>query len=336
MINNLIFEDIREARATIRNDKKFCFENKTVLIPGGAGFLGSWLCDFLLDLGANVECLDDFSSGKMENICHLLKNPNFKLTRKNICKANLHTCYDFIVYLAGSPLPSDYQEHPTKSLQVSSIGCIKMLELAKKYNSTILLASTSHIYGDPLIIPTPETNYGFVSPVDLRSPYVEGKRFAEALFTSYSKEFSVDVRIARIYNTYGPRSGIDNAYAGVIWYLIEKANNNQDILLERDGTQRRSFCYVTDTCLGLLLLLCCKDANAKVINVGSSEEQTIIELANKICNLTQSKSKISFCHEKSKKPLRRCPNIDLAKNLIGWTPKVNLEEGLSKCLRWFV
>jgi len=305
------------------------------LVTGGAGFIGSWLCDALISLDAEVACLDNLSTGIMRNIDHLVDKPRFEFVNADVCTFKTNGEFDYIFHLASHASPKEYQAHPIETLRTNSLGSASMAELARKLDTTILFASTSEVYGDAEVVPTPETYWGNVNPIGLRSCYDEGKRFAEALFMAYNKQYGLNVKIARIFNSFGPRLREDGLYGRVVSRFITQALTNEPITIYGDGTQTRSFCYITDTILVLLLLSANEKAKEQVVNVGNPQERTILELANKIKELSKSRSRLTFHPLPKDDPLRRCPDIGLAKRLLGWEPKISLEEGLGRTIAWF-
>lgn len=332
MIDRIILEDI----ANIKRDLKGVnFEGEKVLVTGGAGFIGSWICDVLAILGAEVTCLDNLSTGKIENIHHLLDEPKFHFLNRDVCAFNAAERYDWIFHLASHTSPEEYLRNPVETLRTSSLGSQIIAELARKSDSTVLFTSTSQIYGDTEVIPTPETHWGNVNPVGVRSCYSEGKRFAEALFMAYNRRYGLNVKIARVFNSYGPRLREDGPYGRVVSRFVMQALTNQPLTIYGDGNQTRSFCYVADTVYGLMLLATNKETFGKVVNIGNPEEITILELAQKIRKLTNSKSPLTFLPLPKDEPKRRCSDISLAAKLLGWKPKIRLEDGLKRTIAWF-
>jgi len=312
------------------------FEGKRALITGGAGFLGSWLCDVLVKAGARVTCLDNFSTGLYENIEHLLNEKGFNFIKQDVeCLDDTVGRFDLILHLASRASPEEHQQHSIETLRVNSLGSFRVIEQALKSNATVLFTSTSEVYGDAQLVPTPESYWGNVNPTGPRSGYDEGKRFAEALFTAYHKEYGVDTRILRIFNSYGPRLRADGIYGRAISRFILQALQNQPLTVYGDGTQSRSFCYITDTVLGIFKALINKKAKGEILNIGNTHEIKILHLAKTIRKLTGSKSKIIFQPLPPEDPKRRCPDITKAKRLLNWQPKVPLEEGLTKTIEWF-
>ena len=310
-------------------------ERQSFLISGGAGFLGSYLCDTLVKLKAEVTCLDNFSTGLNENVSHLFNLKNFRLLSENVSSFNNDEKYDFVLHLASRASPEDYQQHPVETLLANSLGSQKMLEIAGKNDSTILFTSSSEVYGDAKVVPTPESYWGNVNPVGVRSCYDEGKRFSEALFMAYYRQNGLDVKIVRIHNTYGPRLRCDGTYARAVSRFIMQALKNENITVYGDGKQTRSLCYVSDTITGILLALFSKKCKGEAINIGNPAEISVLELAELIKKVTNSSSQITFHPLPKDDPKRRCPNINKAASLLGWKPKVGLREGLDRTIGWF-
>jgi len=305
---------------------------KTVLITGGAGFIGSHLCDFLLKRGYFVICMDNYITGKKDNLKHLLNNPNFKLAEQDITKhIDIKEDLDYVLHFASPASPIDYQKIPIQTLKAGSLGTHNLLGLAKAKNAKFFLASTSEVYGDPLVHPQPESYYGNVNPVGPRSSYDEAKRFAEAITVTYHNVHRVDTKIARIFNTYGPRMRKDDGR--VVPNFINQALSGKPITVFGDGKQTRSFCYISDLIEGIYKLMV-SDINEPV-NLGNPDEKTIMEFAEIILKLTNSKSKIIFKPLPENDPKTRCPDITKAKKLLTWQPKVSLEEGLKKTIEYF-
>jgi len=333
MIDKLINEDTTRILDELDTEP---FKGTDVLITGGAGFIGSWLCDVLVKAGARVTCLDNFSTGLNENIKHLLNEKGFKLIKQDVESLDdtLGGFY-FILHLASRASPEEHQQHPIETLRVNSLGTFKVVEQAIRSNATVLFTSTSEVYGDAKVVPTPESYWGNVNPIGPRSGYDEGKRFAEALFTAYHREHGLDTRVLRVFNSYGPRLRADGTYGRAISRFILQALQNKPLTVYGDGTQTRSFCYITDTILGTLKALASKRAKGEILNIGNPHEVKILHLAETIRELTGSKSRIIFQPLPSEDPKRRCPDITKAKRLLNWQPKVPLEEGLNKTIEWF-
>ncbi len=317
--------------------KAINLNRKHALVTGGAGFLGSWLCDALVHLNVHLFVIDNYSSGSSDNIRHLRKSENFEFIKtdiENFNKISNHN-FDIVIHLASRASYDDYQIHPIETLKVNSLGTLKALEIANEHNSIFLLTSTSEIYGDPEIIPTPESYWGKVNPLGTRSPYDESKRFSESLCKAFERKHDLDVRIVRIFNTYGPRLRSDSPYGRALSKFITQAIKGEDITVYGDGSQTRAFCYITDTIHGFLNVLLNESAKGQVFNIGSPEEITILELANKIRDMTSSNSAIKFQTLPQDDPKRRCPDISKAKKILNWSPKINLEDGLKKTIDWF-
>jgi len=332
MMDDIISEDLEKTKNAVKGD---AFAEKKVLVTGGAGFIGSWLCDVLVDFGADVTAVDDLSTGRIKNIDHLTKNPRFKLVKSDVCMFESKVKFDFILHMAGHASPDEYQVHPIETLQTSAVGTEKMAELARKNDSTLLFASTSEVYGDAEIVPTPESYWGKVNPVGPRSCYDEGKRFAEALLMAYCKQYGLDVRVPRIFNSYGPRLREDGLYGRAMSRFILQALTNQPITVYGDGKQTRSFCYITDTVTALMLLTASSKAKGEVVNVGNTQEVSILELAKKVKEITKCKSEIEFHPLPKDDPKRRCPDTNKLERLVGWKPTVSFEEGLKGTVTWF-
>ncbi|MBI2126243.1 MAG: SDR family oxidoreductase [Thaumarchaeota archaeon] len=308
---------------------------QSILITGGAGFLGSWLCDSLV-ANAKVACYDNLSTGKPGNVSHLKGNKNFVFKSVDVAsKWNTNQKFDLILHLASRPSPDDYQKHPVETLAVSTQGTRNVLELARRSDSRILFASTSEVYGDPAIIPTPETYWGNVNPIGLRSCYDEGKRVGEAMCMAYHRQYGVDTRIVRIFNTYGPRIGAKGAYGRAVPRFIVQAINGKPVTVYGDGKQTRSFCYVTDTVSAMIRAVLGKKGKGEVFNVGNPREVSILDLAKTIIRITKSKSKIVYLAEAPDDPQRRCPDISKARSVLNWSPRVGLNEGLKRTISWF-
>ena len=292
MIDDIIRQDIENIKKTLNGE---VFLGKKVLVTGGAGFIGSWICDLVTDFGAQVIVVDDLSTGRIKNIDHLTKKqPPIKFVQTDVCTFKSEEKFDFIIHMAGHASPDEYQTHPIETLQTSATETYVMAELARKNDAVLLFSSTSETYGDTKVIPTPETYWGNVNPIGPRSCYDEGKRFAEALLVAYSKQYNLDVRIPRIFNSYGPRLREDGLYGRALSRFIAQALSKQPITVYGDGKQTRSFCYISDTVTGLLLLTANPNAKGEVVNVGNTQEITIQELAQKIKAITQSESPITF------------------------------------------
>ncbi|MDP3110733.1 MAG: SDR family oxidoreductase [Thermodesulfovibrionales bacterium] len=306
--------------------------NKRILITGGAGFLGSHLCERLLNEGNEIICVDNFYTGRRGNIAHLIGNPFFEIMRHDICFP-LYVEVDEIYNLACPASPIHYQFDPVQTTKTSVHGSINMLGLAKRVKAKILQASTSEVYGDPKVHPQPEAYWGNVNPIGPRSCYDEGKRCAETLFFDYYRQHKLKIKVARIFNTYGPRMHPNDGR--VVSNFIMQALRGEDITVYGDGSQTRSFCYVDDLVDGLIRLMNSSDDFTGPVNLGNSGEFSMLELAEKVIGLTGSKSKIVFNPLPQDDPMQRKPDISLARETLGWEPKVPLEEGLKKAIEYF-
>jgi len=304
---------------------------KRTLVTGGAGFLGSFLCERLLTTGHEVIALDNFFTGSKQNIDHLFGNSNFELIRHDVVEPILIEV-DWIFNLACPASPVHYQYNPVKTVKTSVMGAINMLGLAKRVRARILQASTSEVYGDPEVHPQTEDYWGSVNPIGPRSCYDEGKRVAETLVMDYYRQNQVDVKIIRIFNTYGPRMHPNDGR--VVSNFIVAALNNDPITLFGDGSQTRSFCYVDDLIEGILRMMQSEDFIGPV-NLGNPGEFTVMELAQKVIQLTNSRSQVIPQEKREDDPTRRRPDISLAQQKLGWQPQVPLEEGLQKTIDYF-
>jgi UDP-glucuronate decarboxylase len=305
---------------------------KKILVTGGAGFLGSHLCERLLNEGNEVVCLDNYFTGQKKNVVHLLDNPYFELIRHDVTMS-FFIEVDEIYNLACPASPIHYQYNAIKTVKTSVMGAINMLGLAKRIKAKVLQASTSEVYGDPQIHPQTEEYWGHVNPIGIRACYDEGKRCAETLFINYHNQNGVRIKIMRIFNTYGPRMHPNDGR--VVSNFIVQALQNKNISIYGDGSQTRSFCYVDDNLEGMIRLMNSRDDFTGPVNIGNPNEFTILELAEKVIQLTGSKSKLIFEPLPSDDPMQRQPNISLAKAELGWEPKIQLEEGLIKTIEYF-
>ena len=305
---------------------------KRILITGGAGFMGSHLCDRLVEEGHDVLCLDNFFTGGKQNVSHLFGKPNFELIRHDLIQP-IFLEVDEIYNLACPASPVHYQYNPIKTVKTNVMGAINMLGLAKRVKAKILQASTSEIYGDPAIHPQKEDYWGNVNTIGIRSCYDEGKRCAETLFFDYHRHNGVNIRVIRIFNTYGPRMHPNDGR--VVSNFIVQALKNKDITVFGDGTQTRSFCYVDDLIEGMVRMMNGPDDFVGPVNLGNPGEFTILELAQKILHITASRSKIIYEPLPQDDPLQRKPDITLSGKRLGWEPKIDLEEGLKKTIEYF-
>jgi UDP-glucuronate decarboxylase len=306
---------------------------KKILVTGGAGFIGSHLCERLLNEGNEVICLDNYFTGSKQNVVHLLNNPYFELIRHDVTEP-FFIEVDEIYNLACPASPIQYQYNPIKTIKTSVMGAVNMLGLAKRIKAKILQASTSEVYGDPKIHPQTEDYWGHVNPIGTRSCYDEGKRCAESLFMNYHQQNNVRIKIIRIFNTYGTRMHPQDGR--VVSNFIIQALNNEDITIYGDGNQTRSFQYVDDLIEGMTRMMATGDDFVGPVNVGNPMEFTIRELAEKVIQLTGASSKLIFMPLPQDDPTQRQPNISLAKKMLnGWEPKIHLEEGLMKTIAYF-
>lgn len=301
------------------------------LVTGGAGFLGSHLCERLLNDGHEVICLDNYFTGRMVNVAHLRDNRNFELIRHDVTEPILLEV-DRIFNLACPASPIHYQFNPVKTIKTSVMGAINMLGMAKRVKARILQASTSEVYGDPAVHPQTEDYWGNVNPIGIRSCYDEGKRVAETLFMDYHRQNNVDIRIVRIFNTYGPRMLPNDGR--VVSNFIVQALKGEDLTIYGDGNQTRSFCYVDDLIEGFVRMMN-QDKIIGPVNIGNPGEFTMLELAKEVLDLTGSKSKIVYKPLPGDDPKMRRPNIDLAKSALGWEPTIPLRQGLEKTIVYF-
>lgn len=303
-----------------------------IVITGGAGFIGSHLCDRFIAEGDHVICLDNLITGSLDNIAHLFGNPKFKFIKYDVTEfLYVPGEVDFILHFASPASPMDYVKYPIQTLKVGALGTHKAIGLAKAKGARFLLASTSEVYGDPLVHPQSEEYWGNVNPIGIRGVYDEAKRFAEAMTMAYHRYHGLDTRIARIFNTYGPRMRLDDGR--VIPTFITQALKGEDITVFGDGSQTRSICYIDDLVDGIFKLL--MSDYVYPINLGNPDEVTILQLANEIKELTGSKSKIVFKPLPPDDPKVRKPDITKAKEILGWEPRVSRDEGLRKTLEYF-
>ncbi|MFH1316897.1 MAG: UDP-glucuronic acid decarboxylase family protein [Candidatus Woesearchaeota archaeon] len=307
---------------------------KTIVVTGGAGFLGSHLCDELLRMGNKVICVDNFFTGKKKNIDHMIGNPDFRFLDHDIIKPFFldNEKVEQIYHLACPASPVHYQFNAIRTIKANVLGTMNMLGMAKRQGARILLSSTSEVYGDPQEHPQKESYKGNVNCVGIRSCYDEGKRCAETLMFDYHRQHNVDIRVVRIFNTYGPRMAKDDGR--VVSNFINQAINMDDITVYGDGKQTRSFCYVSDLVRGMILMMN-QDKDIGPINLGNPDEFSVLELAQKVIEMTGSKSKIIFKELPSDDPVNRKPDITKAKEILGWIPMIRLDEGLGKTIDFF-
>ena len=302
-----------------------------IVITGGSGFVGSYLCEKLINDGHKIIVIDNLLTGSTENISNLINNKNFSFIEHDVQDhIEIEDKVDYVLHFASAASPKAYTEHPVNTLKAGSVGTINTLGLAKKHNAEYLLASTSEVYGDPLISPQNEEYWGNVNPNGERSMYDEAKRFAEAAVATYSRSYDLKTKIVRIFNTYGPRMQLNDGR--VVTNFIVQALRNENITIYGDGSQTRSFSYVEDTVAGIISLM--NSTEYDVFNIGNPNEMTIGKLAEKIIKLTDSTSEIKYLELPNDDPKQRKPDITKAKVKLNWEPKINLEEGLTKTINW--
>ena len=302
-----------------------------IVITGGSGFVGSYLCEKLINDGHKIIVIDNLLTGSTENINDLLDNENFSFIEQDVQDhIEIEDKVDYVLHFASAASPKAYTEHPVNTLKAGSVGTINTLGLAKKHSAEYLLASTSEVYGDPLISPQNEEYWGNVNPNGERSMYDEAKRFAEAAVATYSRSYGLKTKIVRIFNTYGPRMQLNDGR--VVTNFIVQALRNENITIYGDGTQTRSFSYVEDTVAGIISLM--NSTEYDVFNIGNPNEMTVGQLAEKIIKLTDSTSEIKYLELPNDDPKQRKPDITKAKTKLNWEPKVNLDEGLAKTISW--
>ena len=304
----------------------------TCLITGGAGFIGSHLCDRLLREGFRVICMDNLVTGKIENIQHLLSKDNFVYRKHDVTMhIDVGEKVDYVLHFASLASPADYREHPIKTLKVGTLGTYNALGLAKAKNAKFMFASTSEVYGDPEVNPQPESYWGSVNPIGIRSCYDESKRCGEALTMAYNRKHGMDTRIVRIFNTYGPRMRAEDGR--VIPAFINQALRGEPITVFGDGKQTRSFCYISDLVEGVMRLM--NTSYNLPANLGNPMEKTVLELARTVIRITNSDSSVIFRQLPEDDPKQRCPDISLARRILRWEPKVPLDDGLKKTIDYF-
>ena len=331
-MDQIIREDLDAIRGSI--DPR-AFQGKSVLVSGGSGFLGSWICDILIGLDSRIICVDNLSTGVFENIDHLKGVKGFEFEKADVCTYSRSPKVDMVFHLASRPAPEDYQKHPVETALANATGTDRMLDLARKNDARVFYSSSSEAYGDPEVFPTPESYEGKVDPLGPRSCYEEGKRFGESLCKAYHDQYGLDVRIARLFNSYGPRLRAEGFYGRVVSRFIIQALEGDDITVFGDGSQTRSFCYVTDTLAGLLLFMGSERSSDMVLNIGVMEEIKILDLAEKIRKLAVSSSSVKFLPLPAGDHIRRLPDTNRTEKLLGWSPSIRLDLGLERTLRWF-
>jgi UDP-glucuronate decarboxylase len=349
-LNYDISQDVQEIINRIEKEN-ISFKNKTIVLTGGAGFLGSWTCDVLIKQGANCICIDNLSSGRFENIAHLMNEDNFRFINHDIsqpiffglthhpggiCIGEIKKI-DIVMHMASRASPFEFQKYPIPILKSNTLGTMNVLGIAKAHNALFFYTSTSEVYGNPPsnAVPTPETYFGHVNPVGPRSCYDESKRAGEAFVKAYELQHHIRTKIVRIFNTSGPRIRSGSEFGRVIPNFIHQALNDENITVFGDGSQTRSFTYVVDEIEGFLKMVHKDEALGEVINLGNDKEFTILELANIIIELTNSKSKVVYKPLPIDDPVRRCPDLTKAKKILNWEPTTNLREGLRKTIAWF-
>jgi UDP-glucuronate decarboxylase len=322
--------------SAILGANNFDFTGKRVLVTGGAGFLGSWISEALVSARADVVCIDNLATqASTQHIGRLMKLRNFHFRKEDITKWKPSGDYDVIIHAASIPSPDQYTKEPVATMLANSVAIHKLLDFAAKKNLVFLYASTSEIYGDASVIPTPETFVGAISTTGPRACYCESKRYGETACIGYKTQYGIDVRIARIFNTYGPRLDGLSSYSRVISRFIAQALENKDITVHGDGNQTRSFSYVTDTVTALLRFVDKRKLGGVVLNIGNPEEVTITQLAKIIRKMVASRSRITYAAARPDDPFRRCPEITQAQRILKWRPKVSLDEGLHRTIKWF-
>jgi UDP-glucuronate decarboxylase len=331
--NKLAKQSTSEIEDELASEFSPKFSGKNILVTGGAGFLGSWLSTVMGKAGGKVDAVDNLATGMEKNISARM---NVRFIQASVEDGTVSGFYDYIFHFASRASPEEYQLYPVQTLLANSIGTMKMLDLAKKSSGCVMVyASSSEIYGDGNVFPTPETYYGNVNPIGIRSCYDEGKRFGEALCMAYFRNYSMDVRMVRIFNTYGEKIREDGAYARALPRFLVQALRGAPITIYGDGKQTRSFTYVSDTIRGILKLATTPNMQGEVFNIGNTQEITILQLAETILKKTGSKSKFTFSPLGQDDPKRRQPDITKAVQKLGWSPKVSLEEGLERTIDYF-
>ncbi len=331
----MIKKEVEEISAALSREGAV-FQDQRVLVTGGAGFLGSWVCDVLVDQGAVVTCLDNLASGRAENIEHL-KDKGLTYLEHDISQpVYFDERIDLVIHMASRASPFEFVRYPIQILKANTLGIWVALGIAKKHRARFLYTSTSEVYGnpDPRFVPTPETYFGNVNPVGPRGCYDEAKRAGEAFVTAYHTQHGLDTRMVRIFNTYGPRMRSDDIYGRVVPRFIDQARKDEAITIFGDGTQTRSFTYVTDQVAGILKLAAKDGLKNPVVNIGNNIETTVLELAELIIAFIKSRSRLSFHPLPEDDPKRRCPDITLARSLLNWKPKIPLEEGLKRFIKY--
>jgi UDP-glucuronate decarboxylase len=348
-IHKIIQEDIQEINARL-NKRGISFKDKIVLVTGGAGFLGSWVCDVLLSQGAEVICVDNFSSGKPKNIEHLYHHPKFRFIGHDIAtpiyfgKIHPHAFsvpdiqrIDIVMHMASRASPFEFEKHPISILKSNTMGTFNALGIANLNNADFFYSSTSEVYGNPPdeALPTSEDYFGYVNPIGPRSCYDESKRAGEAFIMAYILEYQISAWVVRIFNTYGPRIRWGKSFGRVVPNFIYQALHDEDITIFGDGKQTRSYTYVVDEIEAILTDIATPEAKNTVINIGNNVETTVLELAQHIIELTNSKSKIVHQPLPMDDPIRRQPALNRANDILKWQPQIQLKEGLKRTIKWF-
>src|SRR3989441_3106472 len=327
----IIREDLEQIKGSIDPRP---FQGKRVLVSGGSGFLGSWICDVLSEVGSKVICLDNLSTGVFENVEHLKGTKGFEFEKADVCTYSRNPKVDMVFHLASRPAPEDYQKHPVETALANATGTDKMLDLARKSDARVFYASSSEVYGDPEVFPTPESYEGKVDPLGPRSCYEEGKRFGEALCKAYHDQYGLDVRIGRLFNSYGPRLRPDGLYGRVVSRFIMQAQHGDDITVFGDGSQTRWFCYVADSVTGVLCFAGKNKLSGEALNLGTDDKRRILDFAEIVKKLACSSSVIRFLPFPKGDHRRRLPDTTRSAKEIDWSAKTDLESGLSRTMLW--
>jgi UDP-glucuronate decarboxylase len=333
---NPIEKEVSEVSGSLEREG-IRFEKQSVLVTGGAGFLGSWVCDVLVRQGAAVTCIDNLTSGQRGNIEHLLKGDSFTYLNHDISEPiYFDSKFDVVFHMASRASPFEFAGHPIQILKANTLGIWVALGIAKEHGARFFYTSTSEVYGnpDPQFVPTPETYFGNVNSVGPRSCYDEAKRAGEAFVTAYHTQHGLDTRMVRIFNTYGPRMRSDDIYGRVVPRFIDQALRGIPITIFGDGSQTRSYTYITDQVEGILRLARVDGLENPVVNIGNNVEKSVLQLAETIIKLTDSTSELSFHPLPIDDPERRCPDISRAKELLGWKPKIGFEEGVKRFIEY--
>ena len=333
MKDQTIIEDIEIIKESIDQD---AFQGKSILVSGGSGFLGSWICDVLSSMGSRVICLDNLSTGVFENVEHLRGTKVFEFEKADVCTYSGKPKVDMVFHLASRPAPEDYQKHPVETALVNATGTDRMLDLARRNDARVFYASSSEAYGEAEVFPTPESYEGKVDPIGPRSSYEEGKRFGEALCKAYRDQHGLETRVARIFNSYGPRLRPDGLYGRVISRFILQAFRGISLTVYGDGKQTRSFCYVSDTIAAILKLMVLENPPFHTLNIGHPVETRIIDLANAVLAMTENTTQIAYRAFPAGDHKRRKPDIGRAERTLNWSPRVGLDEGLRKTFQSIV